>query len=145
MRNIWESVLIMTVAVFIPGCVTMPPLPATSFHLDRIDTSCLQGKMIVIDPGYGGKYRGAIGKTGLKESEVNLGVALHLWGLLKSAGAKPVMTRTADTTVVSSHGQRLSDDLLARSRMSNALNPDLFISIHHNANIHDTNLYGNPI
>lgn len=138
MRNIWESVLIMTVAVFIPGCVTMPPLPTTSFHLDQIDTSCLQGKVIVIDPGHGGKYRGAIGTTGLKESEVNLGVALHLWGLLKSAGAKPVMTRTADTTVVSSHGQRLSDDLLARSSMSNALNPDLFISIHHNANIHDT-------
>ena len=138
MKNFWEAILIVTVAVLISGCVPMPPLPTTSFKLDQINTSCIQGKVIVIDPGHGGKYRGAIGKTGLKESEVNLGVALHLWGLLYSAGAKPVMTRTADTKVVSPHYKRLSDDLLARSRMSNYLNPDLFISIHHNSNTHDT-------
>jgi len=138
MKNFRKAILIVAVAVLIPGCVTMPPLPTTSFKLDQINTSCIQGKVIVIDPGHGGKYRGAIGKAGLKESEVNLGVALHLWGLLSSAGAKPVMTRTADTTVVSPRYKRLSDDLLARSRMSNYLNPDLFISIHHNSNTHDT-------
>ncbi|MCK5512959.1 MAG: N-acetylmuramoyl-L-alanine amidase, partial [Deltaproteobacteria bacterium] len=131
MKNFWEAILIVTVAVLIPGCVSMPSIPITSFQLDQINTSCIQGKVIVIDPGHGGKYRGAIGKTGLRESEVNLGVALHLWGLLYSAGAKPVMTRTADTTVVSPHYKRLSDDLLARSIISNYLNPDLFISIHH--------------
>ncbi len=130
--------LVVIFTVLISGCVSMPPLPSSPFQLDRIDTSCLQGKVIVIDPGHGGRYRGAVGKMGIKESEVNLGVALYLWGLLYNAGARPVMTRTADTTVASPYHKRLSNDLLARSEMSNYLNPDLFISIHHNSNINDT-------
>jgi N-acetylmuramoyl-L-alanine amidase len=114
----------------------MPPLPSSPFQLDQLDTSPLQGKVIVIDPGHGGKYSGAVGKMGLKESEVNLGVALYLWGALQSAGAKPVMTRTADTTVASPAHKRLRADLLARSMVSNTVNPDLFVSIHHNSNTH---------
>jgi len=115
----------------------MPSLPSYLFQLDQIDTTALRGKVIVIDPGHGGRYRGAIGKMGLKESEVNLGVALYLWGFLQSAGAQPIMTRTADTTVVSPHRKQLRDDLLARGKICNELNADLFISIHHNSNIND--------
>jgi N-acetylmuramoyl-L-alanine amidase len=114
----------------------MPSLPSSPFQLDQLDLSPLKGKVIVIDPGHGGKYRGAIGKMGLKESEVNLGVALYLWGALQNSGAKPVMTRTADTTVASPSHKQLRADLLARSMMSNTVNPDLFVSIHHNSNIH---------
>jgi len=109
----------------------MPSLPSSPFQLDQLDLSPLKGKVIVIDPGHGGKYSGAVGKMGLKESEVNLGVALYLWGALQSAGAKPVMTRTADTTVASPAHKQLRADLLARSMVSNTVNPDLFVSIHH--------------
>jgi len=116
----------------------MPPPPSSSFQLDGIDTTALQGKVIVIDPGHGGRYRGAIGRMGLRESDVNLGVALYLWGFLYRAGAQPVLTRTADTTVASFYCKRLSNDLLARSKISNDLNADLFISIHHNSNTNDT-------
>ena len=82
--------LISALVFLVLGCASMPPLPSSPFQLDQQDLSPLQGKVIVIDPGHGGKYRGAIGKMGLKESEVNLGVALYLWGILQSAGAKPV-------------------------------------------------------
>ena len=119
-----------------PGCTSLPPVPSSPFRLDQLDTSPLQGKVIMIDPGHGGKYGGAAGKTGLKESEVNLGVALYLWGALQSAGVNTVMTRTADTTVAPYSHAHVRTDLLARSMMSNALNPDLFVSIHHNSNIH---------
>jgi len=114
----------------------MPPLPSSPLLHDQLDLAPLAGKVIVIDPGHGGKYSGAVGKMGLKESEVNLGVALYLWGALQSAGAKPIMTRTADTTVASPAHKQLSADLLARSMMSNTVNPDLFVSIHHNSNTH---------
>ncbi len=121
----------------ITGCASMPPLPTSSFQLDHLDTSPLKERVIVIDPGHGGKYGGAIGKMGLKESEVNLGVALYLWGLLESAGARPLMTRTADATVASPAQTKLRDDLLARSKVSNDVDQDAFISIHHNSNVHD--------
>ena len=129
--------LLVIALLLIPGCTSMPPIPTSSFQLDHLDTSPLKGRVIVIDPGHGGKYGGAIGKMGLKESEVNLGVALYLWGLLKSAGARPLMTRTADATVAPPAQTKLRDDLLARSKASNAINPDAFISIHHNSNVND--------
>ena len=132
------KIVLMCVLVFLSAaCASMPPLPTSSFQLDHLDTSPLEGRVIVIDPGHGGKYGGAIGKMGLKESEVNLGVALYLWGLLKSAGARPIMTRTADSTVAPPAQAKLGDDLLTRSRISNDANPDAFISIHHNSNAND--------
>jgi len=132
-----KVVIIVFFSCIIPGCITMPPLPSSQFQIDTIDTTALRGKVIVIDSGHGGKYRGAIGKTGLRESEINLGVALYLWGFLNHAGARPIMTRTADAAVAPSHHTRLGEDLRARSKLSNSLNPDLFISIHHNSNTND--------
>ena len=61
-----------------------------------IDTGSLKDRVIVIDPGHGGPERGAIGVRGITEAEVNLTVGLHLWGLLKQAGARPVLTRFSD-------------------------------------------------
>jgi N-acetylmuramoyl-L-alanine amidase len=132
------KIVLMCVLVFLSAaCASMPPLPTSTFQLDHLDTSPLKGRKIVIDPGHGGKYGGAVGKMGLKESEVNLGVALYLWGLLKSAGAQPILTRTADSTVAPPAQAKLGDDLLARSTISNNANPDAFISIHHNSNVND--------
>ena len=131
-----KIIFIGALSFFISSCTSMPSLPSSPFQLDQLDLSPLQGKVIVIDPGHGGKYGGAIGKMGLKESEVNLGVALYLWGALQSAGVKPIMTRTADTTVAAPSHKQLRADLLARSMMSNTVNPDLFVSIHHNSNTH---------
>jgi N-acetylmuramoyl-L-alanine amidase len=128
--------LLVVVLLLISGCASMPLLPSSSLQHHQLDLSPLAGKVIVIDPGHGGKYSGAVGRMGLKESEVNLGVALYLWGALQSAGAKPVMTRTADTTVASPAHKQLRADLLARSMMSNTVHPDLFVSIHHNSNTH---------
>ena len=132
-----KLMLMYMLLVLLAACTSMPPLPTSQLQLDQVDTSPLKGRVIVIDPGHGGKYGGAIGKMGLKESEVNLGVALYLWGILKSAGANPVMTRTADATVSPPLQAKLRDDLLARSKISNNLNSDAFISIHHNSNTND--------
>ena len=52
-----------------------------------VDTVALHGRVIVIDPGHGGGFRGALGQDGLAESDVNLAVSLFLWGLLREAGA----------------------------------------------------------
>ncbi|MCX7766786.1 MAG: N-acetylmuramoyl-L-alanine amidase, partial [Candidatus Sumerlaeia bacterium] len=84
----------------------------------------LKGKRICIDPGHGGEESGAVGVGGLRESDVNLRVALLLKEMLEKAGATVLMTRTDDRTV----------SITERWKFNRANNTDLFVSIHHNAN-----------
>ncbi len=85
----------------------------------------LTGLSILLDPGHGGSDPGAIGPTGLKESTANLRVATYLRMLLQADGATVHMTREGD--------QFLS--LRDRVAIASQINPDLFVSIHHNASL----------
>ncbi|MFH0778127.1 MAG: N-acetylmuramoyl-L-alanine amidase [Candidatus Eisenbacteria bacterium] len=101
----------------------------------RLDTSCLRGKRVVLDPGHGGSFTGAMGRGGLKESDVNLGVALYLWGLLREAGAEVLLTRSSDRDFLAGQNETLRDDLYRRTELAKSFNPDVFLSLHHNADI----------
>jgi N-acetylmuramoyl-L-alanine amidase len=101
--------------------------------LDRLDTQAIKGRRIVIDPGHGGVFRGAVGLDGLDEADVNLGVALYLWGLLEEAGAEVHLTRKTDRDFVERDSLALRQDLEARVALVNRIEPDVFISLHHNA------------
>lgn len=81
-------------------------------------------KTIVVDPGHGGYDPGAIGKTGLKEKNVNLDVANRLVKILRDEGYKVIMTRSHDDFV----------PLEKRVEIANNAKANLFISIHSNAN-----------
>lgn len=85
----------------------------------------LKGISILLDPGHGGADPGAVGPTGLKESEVNLRVARYLRDLLRADGAEVLMTREKDTALT----------LAERVVMAEKHKPDLFVSIHHNASL----------
>ena len=85
----------------------------------------LEGVTILLDPGHGGTDSGAIGPTGLKESNTNLRVARYLKMLLEADGAEVFMTRNDDSYL--SLGQRVEK--------ARELAPDLFVSIHHNASL----------
>lgn len=80
-------------------------------------------KKIVIDAGHGGNDPGAIGRTGLREKDVNLDIAKRLAQLLKSDGASVVLTRSIDRFI----------PLSQRVEIANRSKADLFISIHSNA------------
>src|SRR5690349_4104886 len=81
----------------------------------------LRGRLIAVDPGH--PPGGAIGPTGLREADANLGVALELQRLLQAAGARVLMTRTADSAV----------DLWPRVALAESAGADLLVSIHNNA------------
>lgn len=96
-------------------------------------------KLLVIDPGHGGKFSGSTGysgnSTGFYEKHANLLVGLKVRDLLKNTDIKVVMTR--DTDKAFSNGTQ-ADDLRERMKVANgaaAKNNDnsLFLSIHHNA------------
>jgi len=80
-------------------------------------------RVVIIDPGHGGKDPGAIGPTGLKEKDVTLGIALYLEKLLKGAGIPTYLTRSKDEFVY----------LENRTNFANQKNGFVFISLHANS------------
>lgn len=79
---------------------------------------------IAVDAGHGGSNSGATGvKTGVKEKDCNLQIARQLEKYLKRYGAEVFMTRSADVDL----------SMVDRTLMLREANPDLLISIHHNA------------
>jgi len=79
---------------------------------------------IAIDAGHGGSNSGATGvTTGVMEKDRNLEIAKYLEKELKRKGAEVYMTRAEDIDV----------SMLDRTLLSREANPDLLISIHHNA------------
>ncbi|MBI5246440.1 MAG: N-acetylmuramoyl-L-alanine amidase [Elusimicrobia bacterium] len=81
-------------------------------------------RLIVIDPGHGGKDPGATGGHGTREKDVNLAAAHELANVLKERGDfDVVMTRDEDVFI----------PLSERSELANEKNADLFVSLHCNA------------
>ncbi|MBN2427056.1 MAG: N-acetylmuramoyl-L-alanine amidase [Deltaproteobacteria bacterium] len=81
-------------------------------------------KLIVVDPGHGGKDPGAIGPNGVKEKDVVLAIGKILAQRLKNdLQCKVVLTRDRDKFLT----------LEERTGLANRLNADLFISVHANA------------
>lgn len=87
------------------------------------DVYPLYGKVILLDPGHGGKDPGAISYSGKFEKYINLEVANKLKSVLETLGAKVYMTRNNDTYINNTE----------RGRMADRLNADILLSIHHNS------------
>jgi N-acetylmuramoyl-L-alanine amidase len=90
----------------------------------RPENLSLRHLKIAIDAGHGGSNPGAIGvKSGIEEKKCNLLIAKQLEKSLKRKGAEVFMTRSADIDL----------NMTDRTLMLREANPDLLISIHHNA------------
>lgn len=95
----------------------------------------LSGKVIVIDPGHGGIDGGAT-FNGILEKDINLDVSLKLKKMLEKEGANVIMTRSKDTALDHLNNKseyRHKRDLIARADIINNSMPDIFLSIHVNA------------
>lgn len=94
--------------------------------------TCLEGKVIIVDPGHGGFDPGKPGITGLDEKDLNLKIALLLRDYLENAGAVVVMTRTTDDDVDGMDGvKHKSKDMVERKKLSQG--GDILVSIHQNS------------
>ena len=81
-------------------------------------------RLIVIDPGHGGRDPGAIGPNGIMEKDVNLALARTVANALRQQlGVKVLLTREDDRYL----------GLRERTEYANRVGADLFISLHANA------------
>ena len=79
-------------------------------------------RVVLLDPGHGGKESGAVGSK-YKEKDLNLALALKIRSELERRGFEVKMTREDD--------RQLSLD--ERGKMAAAVGADVFVSVHHNA------------
>lgn len=77
-------------------------------------------KIVVLDPGHGGKDPGAIGYSGVYEKNITLAMAKELKVILEKQGYKVHLTRSTDIFI----------PLRDRVKIARKYNADLFMSIH---------------
>ena len=113
----------VTVEVRDNGVLLTTSLPDRA-EPDYIPTAPIdpQRSTIVIDPGHGGGRTGAQ-YEGIAEKTINLSVSKKLQAILRGYGYNVVMTRTGDADV----------GLYERADIANAVEADLFVSLHSNA------------
>ncbi|WP_164908809.1 N-acetylmuramoyl-L-alanine amidase [Candidatus Velamenicoccus archaeovorus] len=80
-------------------------------------------RVVVLDPGHGGKDPGAIGKNGLREKDVVLDVAKKVQKELQRCGVVVYLTRDDDRFI----------PLAERPKIAGSKKADIFVSIHANA------------
>ncbi len=101
------------------------PIDPSSIPLPANEEGAVEekkAKIIVIDPGHGGKDNGAIG-NGVIEKEIVLQMGLQLSQQLQALGYTVYMTRSDDTFI----------ELKERTQLANDKRADLFLSIHANS------------
>jgi len=107
--------------IFDRPSTTVSRAPTTNKTSNRNNTSVAK-KIVVLDPGHGGKDPGAI-FGGVYEKTLNLDIAQKTAKILEKKGIKVYMTRENDEYLT----------LAERPAMAKSLNADLFISIHNNS------------
>lgn len=114
-----------------PAPLTLPPkLPSSAPSLAK--QLGLGVRRIVIDPGHGGRDKGAISADKVYEKDITLAIAKELKSVLEAqTGCEVVLTRSSDRYL----------SLEERTAIANTKKADLFISIHTNAH-EDRSLHG---
>ena len=115
----------MLLLCILAGCAR----PAASTAPERVPLPTPPRWYVILDAGHGGFDAGASGvDTGVKESELNLQVALLVQTALEDAGVRVLMTRTGDGAL----GDTKKADMARRGELLRAEGADAAVSIHMN-------------
>ncbi|MDP1692402.1 MAG: N-acetylmuramoyl-L-alanine amidase [Burkholderiaceae bacterium] len=103
-----------------PPAQTPAPRPPSAETIRKVERLIV----VALDPGHGGEDPGALGRSGLKEKDVVLAVALQLRERINAQpGMRAFLTRDADYFV----------PLAERVKKARRVQADLFVSIHADA------------
>lgn len=92
--------------------------------------------ILVIDAGHGGEDGGAVSRSGIRESDINLAIALRTEQLSALLGIPPVMVRRSDVSIhdegCGTILQRKNSDLRNRVKLVDGTQNAVLLSIHQN-------------
>ena len=122
--KIFLLLLLITAALVVLIRLTSPDIK------DAINKS--QKSTLVIDAGHGGIDGGAISASGIKESDINLAIALKTDKIAQFIGVNTVLTRSSDTDNSEDNAYSEHNNLVARAEIANSAKNAVLISIHQN-------------
>lgn len=128
-KNVNISVVVAVVLAVVVACFAMTS-PMLVFAVRKAKNI----PVVVIDAGHGGEDAGVVGKTsGMRESDLNLKIALLVGELLKGQGIFVVYTRTNDVALkLVESNTRKRRDMFSRAKIINNAKADAVVSIHAN-------------
>ena len=114
-------------------------------HTISYDRSEINKLNLIIDPGHGGEDGGAVSKSNIRESELNLAITLKTKDILGLYGIIPTLTRDSEeidypSSADSIHSKKVADQK-ARLELINSTPNAILISIHQN-NFSSTKPFG---
>jgi len=99
----------------------------------RPATAGLAGRVVLLDPGHGGRDPGT-NRGQYLEKDIALDIGLKTRDILQAAGAVVFMTRDSDVDYSEdTPGRKKRSDLMARVEMAVVIQPDVYLSIHVNS------------
>ncbi len=115
------------------GFVSLQFLSITQVYKNvKIETNPGYKKIIVLDPGHGGRDPGAIAKDGTYESNLVWEYSVKAKKMLEKSGYIVHLTRSEKNSCMPY--KKIYDELDCRATFSGKVKADIFISIHADAN-----------
>lgn len=107
------------------------------YKAEEVSYLPISNRIIGIDPGHGGVDPGAVSKTGVKEDDINLKIALKLKRFIEQSGGIAIMTREEDVGLYTNKSKTLrqmkTEDLINRKKLILDSDCEVFVSIHLNS------------
>jgi len=114
---------VITTSPSVPAATVPQAGPVTPYPVNIPTNTSLAGKIIVVDPGHGGRDTGASAELhpfDVYEKDITLAIGRRLQSVLTQSGATVIMTRSDDSFPA----------LDSRPQLANSRHADYFISIH---------------
>lgn len=127
--------IITVCACLLAGVLTAVGLCVwTLFRPQPVFAGSVGGFTVVVDAGHGGMDGGVRGKkTGIKESDINLGIALCLRDLLTETGFAVTLTRKTEAGLYDTTAKGFKRrDMQKRKEIIQKVNPAFVVSVHQN-------------
>ena len=124
-RLIRYAAAIILISLFILLLFHRDNEPAETFN-------SVDSRTLVLDAGHGGIDGGAVSKSGIKESDINLSIAKKTEVLAQLFAINTVMTREDDTDFYGGKDYSERENILKRAKIADSEQNAVLISIHQN-------------
>ena len=112
----------ISLAILIYACLGTPVISGEEEVEIRSQAGRGEVRVVVVDPGHGGRDPGAVGPRGVLEKNLVLAVSLKLKEKLDRKGFEVILTRDKDVFI----------PLSERAEIANKAKADVFLSVHAN-------------